>query len=270
MKHPSVIIIVLLFNMALLQQCTNSNAGQGEGDHPAAPSGKALPVLFHQSASEYRALCYQAFNLARLRLDMDLRRAAVSLQQAIVMDIDETVLDNSPYEASSILNNFVYPEHWSDWVNLASAKAVPGSLEFLSYAESGGVEVFYITNRKEEFRAPTLKNLKALGFPFADDEHLFMRTSTSSKKERREKVSERHRIVMFIGDNLNDFSEVFEKLPAGERNAKTDEYSERFGTSFIVLPNVIYGDWENALYNYTKGLDAEVRWEMMKERLEPF
>ena len=200
-------------------------------------------------------------------LDQDLRRAGLSKQQAIVVDVDETVLDNSPYEASCIQQGVHYPALWNEWVEKKSAGPVPGALDFLLYAKEKGIEIFYVTNRKEELRQPTLENLKNLGFPNAKTEYLLMRVETSSKKERRAIVAEKHRIIMFIGDNLNDFSEVFEKKAVSERFDLTDEMKSDFGTRFIVLPNAMYGEWEGALYDYdhlkTGAEKLEIRYEKL-------
>ena len=215
-------------------------------------------VLFQQTAAEYRALCYQAFNIAKLRLEMDSRKMGLSRQQAIVLDIDETVLDNSPHGAMCILNNTLYPAYWKEWMDAANAKAVPGALEFLKYAEKNGITAFYISNRREKYLGQTLRNLKNSGFPFADKEHVYLRTDTSGKKARRDIVSKTYDITLLIGDNLNDFSEIFEHKPIAERFEMTDKMKEEFGKRFIVLPNAVYGEWEGALYDYDyKKTEAE-------------
>ena len=264
----SVILIIPFF-----QSCNNSTAFSGNnGDNPLISNNNHLinAVLYQQTAAEYRALCYQAFNLAHLQLDRSLRIMDLMKQQAIVVDIDETVLDNSPYEAKCILDNILYPEYWDEWMNESSAKPVPGALEFLNYAESKGIEVFYITNRKEKYREQTLKNLQNTGFPFATNDHLLLRTDSSSKKARRDKVSETHTIIMLIGDNLNDFSEIFEKKSIPERFELTDKMQKEFGTRFIVLPNVMYGEWEGALYDYDYSKSTAEKSEVRHEKLKSF
>ncbi|MFP4367901.1 MAG: HAD family acid phosphatase, partial [Bacteroidales bacterium] len=127
-----------------------------------------------------------------------------------------------------------------------------------------GVNIFYITNRKEKYREATLKNLRDHNLPQAETEHLFMRTSTSSKKERREKVQEDYHIALLIGDNLNDFSEIFEHKSNHRRKKLVDRHREEFGRRFILLPNATYGDWEAAVYDYDFSLDEKAK---HKERL---
>jgi len=138
---------------------------------------------------------------------------------------------------------------------------VPGAVEFLSYARARGVRVFYVTNRKAEEKEGTRANLLKLGFPDVTDETLLVRTdpAVSSKEPRRRQIAARFRIVLLIGDNLNDFAEIFEqKRTIGERIAVADQSSALFGTRFIMLPNSMYGDWENATYDYNfKLTDAE-------------
>jgi len=116
-----------------------------------------LATLFQQKAAEKRALSYQAFNIAKLSLDSQLKVADLTKPLAVVVDIDETVLDNSPFEAKSILNNSDYPKYWNEWCQLAAAKPLAGSVEFLNYAKSKGVVVFYITNRKIKFNGTNFK-----------------------------------------------------------------------------------------------------------------
>ena len=229
-----------------------------------------MSTLFKQKAAEMRAISYQAYNLATLRLDNELRMAGLAKTFAVVVDIDETVLDNSPFEAKSILENSNYPKFWNEWCELAQAKAIHGAVEFLSYAESKGVEVFYITNRNEKFKTATIKNLKKEGFPFADKKHLLMRTASSSKKERRQSIEKTHKIVLLVGDNLGDFLDIFDKKNINRRFEITDSLKNEFGKRFIILPNSMYGTWVNAILNYRNSLTPEQKLEIFHENLEGF
>lgn len=229
-----------------------------------------MSTLFHQKAAEMRAIYYQAYNLAALRLDNELRIAGLSKTLAVVVDIDETVLDNSPFEAKSILENSNYPKYWKEWCELAQAKAIHGAVEFLSYAESKGVEIFYITNRKEKFKNATIKNLKKEGFPFTDKKHLLMRTTSSSKKERRQSVEETHKIVLLIGDNLGDFLDIFDNKNINRRFEITDSLKNEFGKRFIILPNSMYGTWVNAILNYQYDRILDQKLESFYNNLESF
>ena len=145
-----------------------------------------MATLWFQRASECRALYYQAFNLAKLSLDKQLASADNSKLKAVVVDIDETVLDNSPFETNSIRTGKAFTSQaWKEWVTMAKAAPTPGSLEFLKYAQSKGVETFYISNRSVDDLKKTIQNLQAFGFPFADKEHVLLKSDTSVKTKRR-------------------------------------------------------------------------------------
>jgi len=223
-------------------------------------------ILFMQKAAEYRALSYQAFNLARMQLDADfekknlkkLPKAERKRARAVVVDVDETVLDNSPHQAFIVINRLPFtPEVWTQWVNERKAKAIPGAAEFLTYASGKGVKVFYVTNRDEIHRQATIDNLKQTGFPDASDETVLVRATESGKEARRQKIAEKYRTVLLIGDNLNDLSNVFERKSVADRFAEVDKTREMFGKKFIVLPNAMYGDWETAIYEYKRASEAE-------------
>ena len=219
-----------------------------------------MAVMFQQTAAEYRALCYQAYNLAHFMLDRDLGNKKINLPRCVVLDIDETVLDNSPYEAKCILKRIVYPQKWPEWIAQASAKPIPGALNFLKYARANGVEVYYVTNRKENERESTTLNLKNAGFATVDSIHLLMRADISSKEIRRAKIKDSRHISLLFGDNLADFSDAFDgKLSVQDRFSAVDRLKKEFGTRFIVLPNPMYGDWEGAVYNGDFSLNDSIK-----------
>jgi 5'-nucleotidase (lipoprotein e(P4) family) len=252
------------------------------GQTPATASEKRVDteyqegaVLWTQASGERRALAYQAFAMARIVLDRDLRQNRRSrMQRAIVVDVDETVLDNSPYQAKLIKNSQGYDaQSWTAWVNRADAKAIPGAVEFLRYAVSRGVRVFYITNRKQSEKDGTAANLRKLGFPDVSDQTLLVRTDSkgSSKEPRRQAVSAKFRIVILMGDNLNDFAEVFEdSKTVDSRIAAVEQNKSQFGARFIVLPNPMYGDWENSIYDYNFKLTEEEKAAKRKSQLETY
>ena len=226
-----------------------------------------MAVLWTQRSAEFKALCYQTYYLAEKSLRENLKRYKGDKRPAVVLDLDETVLDNSPYEAKSILTGMSYPEGWNEWCNLAQAKAIPGAVEFLLAADKMGVEIFYISNRREILKESTIKNLAALGLPNADSDHVLLRTDTSSKDARRKRVEEKHEILLLVGDNLLDMSTDFEKLPLKDREAKTDEFRKSFGTRYIVMPNAQYGEWLGALFDYDYSLSPGERLKRMRAML---
>ena len=229
-----------------------------------------LSTLFQQKAGEYRALCYQAFNLGRVMLDKDLSDKSVDKHRIIVLDVDETVLDNSPFQAKCILESTSYPVNWDEWCKLSQAKALPGAIDFLKYAKSNGLHIYYVTNRKIHLKEFTVKNLNDLGFPDADNEHVIMRTTVDSKEPRRQELLAKYHISLLFGDNLNDFSDVFEKKDSDSRAAEVDKAKALFGQRFIVLPNAMYGDWELALYGFDQKQDDSVKYEIRRKALISF
>jgi len=233
--------------------------------------GKLWSSAYQQKAAEYKALCFQAYNMAHLQADMALlknksKSKIKTKPLAIVTDIDETVLDNSPNSVHQALQGKDYePAAWAEWTAMAKADTVPGAPSFLKYAASKGITIFYITNRAESERAATLKNLQLYDFPNADNAHLILHQdgTPSSKETRRQEVSKTHNIIMLMGDNLADFSAMFDKKTTDERNQTTREHSALFGKTFIVIPNANYGDWESSIYQY-KRLTAPQKEEAFK------
>ncbi|MBS1764387.1 MAG: 5'-nucleotidase, lipoprotein e(P4) family [Bacteroidetes bacterium] len=250
MKKRFLVIIALITSCTAQKDLTKNTSPNGL----LVPDGKLFNAVFQQKAAEYMALCYQAYNIATLRLDESLKDTVNTKPKAIVTDIDETFLDNSKYAVHQGLMGKDYDTvTWKQWTSLGDADTLAGALSFFKYAASKNVEVFYITNRVAEERAGTLKNLQKYGFPFADEAHLITKSDKSSKEERRLKVAETHNIVLLIGDNLADFSSMFDKKSVNERAANAQQNASLFGKKFIVLPNSGYGDWESALYHYNYG-----------------
>lgn len=242
MRYSTLSFIVgigLLFSSC--QAPVNHHHAPAHGTHPGL-----YATLYQQQSAEYKALCYQAFNIAELRLNERLKDK-IEKPLAIVVDIDETVLDNSPYQAQGILDHFDYPVKWDVWMNSASAETVPGALEFLKDASARGVKIFYISNRREIYRDPTLKNLKDLDFPDAVNENILLLTDEKDKEPRRQQVMQNYEILMLMGDNLGDFHSVFDSTDAQVRENFTLENLGNFGKNWIVLPNPLYGTWMNAL-----------------------
>jgi len=260
--------------VVLAQTPAPSMSGQAGADNEYQTGA----VLWTQSSAEYRALAYQTFTLARLRFDQAVtnprsRRASVRSAKppAIVVDIDETVMDNSRFQAELILRGVSFTsEAWRAWCDRAEAGAVPGAIEFLNYATRRGAHVFYITNRGPAEKAGTVTNLKKLGFPEVTDDTVMVRAqgTSASKESRRQVVRSRYRIVLLIGDNLNDFADDFSGKSIAERSAEVDRQRSKFGSTFIVLPNPIYGDWEGAIYGNKSNLNDEEKHALRRAALK--
>jgi acid phosphatase len=180
------------------------------------------------------------------------------LKPAVILDIDETVLDNSPYQARLIQGGGDFNEFtWSEWCREKAAKPMPGALEFTQMAAKQGVSVFYISNRAQDLNDATLDNLRADGFPVASGESVFLGLGTmvdgceqvgTEKGCRRELIGRTHRVLLQVGDQTGDFVDVLANTPEGRRAAMAP-YEGWIGTRWFVLPNPTYGSWEPALFN---------------------
>jgi len=264
----NIYFLVLLAGIIAISACENRTAiSKKEVNN----DNLLIATLYHQKSAERDALCLQAYNMAKYRLDDILAENPDSSKLAIVLDLDETVLDNSPYEAKCILRNISYPTGWDEWMHAACAKELPGAVEFLEYVKSKGVSIFYITNRREKYKNATMQNLQKLGIAPVSEAHLLLRTDESSKEPRRQKVLEGHKIIMLFGDNLADFTKVFDgKKSVNERLELVISLKDEFGDRFIVFPNTMYGDWLNAVIDHNFNLSPAAKIEKQKNELQGF
>lgn len=265
MKKIPIAVLLIVASCSTSKHISNSPQLQQN----IAINGKVFTSFYQQRSAEYRALCLQAFNIARLRLDETL--SGGGKPKAIITDIDETILDNSAYDVHQTLQGKDYEaQSWTQWIAMSNADTVPGAASFLKYAASRGITIFYITNRDEKDRLGTLLNLQKFNLPNADNTHLLLRQNVSSKEPRRLQVASSYDVVLLLGDNLVDFSPVFEKKGMDEREQRTNEMAAVFGKKFIVIPNPVYGDWESALYKYSNTLTAGQKDSTIKSALKSY
>ena len=226
---------------------------QDAGKLSIVNGGKVWALLYQQRAAEYKALCFQAYNLGRLRLDEALKHKGKK-PLAVITDVDETVLDNSPYDAARAVKDKDFElAGWKAWTAKGIADTVPGAPSFFKYAASKGVTVFYVTNRDEDEREGTTKNLKLYNLPNADKAHIILKQTTSSKEARRQEILKKYNVVLYCGDNLPDFDSAYDNKPLQDsRNATTERLKKYFGNKYIVIPNSGYGDFENAFFGNQK------------------
>ncbi len=209
--------------------------------------GKLFTSAWIQHSAEYDALCLQAYNSATDYLHLKVKENP-NEKWAIVTDIDETIVDNTPVSVSQALKGEDYTqESWDEWCDKGSAEALAGAVKFFNEADKLGVQIFYISNRIERNRKGTLANLRRLGMPQVIDSHLMLNTKTSDKSARREKVLEKYKIMMLIGDALGDFDHIFDSKDPKVRKRAVEQFRNQFGYRFIVLPNPNYGSWEKAM-----------------------
>ena len=227
-------------------------------------------VLWVQRSAEYRAAAAQTYRAATGHLDAALKQAdwdalvpeergnpVRGLKPAVILDIDETVLDNSPYQARLVRDGAEYSDPtWDAWVEERKAKALPGVVEFARAAHARGITLVYISNRAVHLKQATLDNLRSEGLPVADD-GVFLGLGTvvegceqdgSEKDCRRQLAGRQYRVLMQFGDQLGDFARIHDNSPAG-RQALLDRYEGWFGERWWMLPNPTYGSWEPALFD---------------------
>jgi len=230
-------------------------------------------VLWMQSSEEYRALTAQVYAQATARLTALLEPGSAAPEQwdappqdlaalptAIVVDVDETALDNTWYQARLLREGRVFtPQTWDKWVREARAPPVAGAPGFLQAASAAGHRIFYVTNRECPLapqpagadpcpqRTATMRNLAAAGFPGADRADSFLMLNgagawrSSDKSTRRAAVAREYRIVALVGDDLRDF------IDREQFAARRAELTPLFGTRWFLLPNPAYGSWERGL-----------------------
>ena len=233
-------------------------------------------ALWQQTSAEYEASARQAYRLARVNLDRALADPewsavptpaanAAQLPPAVMLDLDETVLDNSRYEARIILEYGKYtPETFRQWCEEGAVSAVPGATEFLQYAARRNVAVIYFSARPQALRACTSKNLERLGLPMADGAGTLLLRRSGGKEEHRREVAMRYRVLLLLGDNLEDFVEG-SKAPAGDRRREAQRYADYWGSRWIILPNAMYGHWEASFFDFDYRLP---RSELLRRKLK--
>lgn len=244
----------------------------------ATPSGVGAPesldaALWMRTSAEYYALAEQAFRLASVQVDEALKpenrswtaaleqtRGYEDLPPAVLVDSDEAVLDTSGYQIQLVASGRRFRRaDWNAWVQKRKSRAIPGAVEFLKGAAAKGVRIFYVTNRDVETEDATRQNLQDLGFPVdADGANILSRDERpdwgGNKDARRRFVAASHRIILIVGDDLVDFVAGSRTDPAA-RVALARKWRSYWGTRWIMIPNVFYGGWEQALYGFDHSLD---------------
>jgi 5'-nucleotidase (lipoprotein e(P4) family) len=254
--------------------CACKSTEKISATHTALPqnislNGKLFSSLFMQRSGEYRALCLQAYNIARLRIDN--YSAKTNMPKAIITDIDETILDNSPYAVQQAYKGKEYEDvSWYQWTDMAAADTMPGAGTLLRYIASKNIEIFYVTNRAPKETSSTLKNLQRYGLPNADEAHFLPKVNGSSKEDRRLNIMKTHEVILLMGDNLADFSNLFDHKDEVTRQANTDASVADFGNRFIVFPNPNYGDWESSLYKFNYKLTQAQKDSVIKANLRTY
>ncbi|MBP2309791.1 5'-nucleotidase, lipoprotein e(P4) family [Azospirillum melinis] len=261
-------------------------AGPALAADPVPQSDLLNAELWMQRSVEYKANSLAVYALGRIQLDKALAEktwtAATEqtgnyqdLPPAVVLDLDETAMDNSAYQAGLVTTNGEFsPKTWDAWVKAEKATAVPGAVEFTQYAESKGVKVFYVTNRNADQEEPTRRNAQALGFPMGGNVDTFLMSKEkpdwgSAKGTRRAYIAKDYRIVLLFGDNFGDFSDAYNGSEA-DRLKAFEAAKEHFGRDWLMLANPGYGSFESAPFGHNFKLSADEKRARKIGALEPW
>ena len=255
LRHIFLYCIIFFNNAPLASEIDNSYQSQS-----------LLAVLFKRTSAEFKANTFQVYSSAQKNIDKALEDKSWtailnqsddyhSLPPAIILDIDETVLDNSEHQVRSIKNGTSYPIGWKEWVSEESASALPGVKDYLSYADAKGIKIFYVTNRTHDLEEYTRNNIKALGLPFDSDvDVLLMKNEkgwTSDKTSRRNLIKKDFRVIQIFGDQLDDFIPLEETATSVKsRKDLIDKYANMWGEKWFMIINPMYGEWEEAIYEH--------------------
>jgi acid phosphatase len=244
-------------------------------------------VLWTQTSIEHEMIYRQLFANATRQLDVALAdpswdalpfppRNLQGLPPAVVVDIDETLLDNVPLNARDIINNQVYSyERWNTWVDQAKAEALPGSVAFLQAAEQKGIKVYYLTNREHSQVAATVKNLRLRGFPVESGEQVLSASTPTGHCEsagygkncRRQWVASHARVLLMAGDSMGDFVQAEHNTLQAQRQAVAP-YAGWLGQRWFLLPNPTYGNWYSAPYGDDEKLPFARKRQLKQQALQ--
>jgi acid phosphatase len=246
----------------------------------AGPNDGLNAALWMQASVEYRLVAGQTWRSALTQLDRAIKTPtwdalttedrdipALGLPPAVIVDVDDTVLDVTAYEARLVKGDLSHDEAlWQQWAKEETGRPIPGALEFARAAAARGVTLFYVTSRSPELVTATLGNLRKLGFPLKDDNQLLTKASIlegctqvgAQKTCQRRLVGRHYRVLLQLGDQLGDLLTIANNTPE-DREGAVRPYLSWVGERWFVLPNPTYGSWESALYGDDHDLSPDER-----------
>lgn len=220
-----------------------SCTGLCESPLPIQPMDEGLK--WYRRSAERRALSLQSYGLARAKLAERLAAGGLPASWGVVMDIDETTLDNSAYQqARADLGVGYSPGSWTEWVNAKAATALPGVVSFTEAVHAAGGKVVLVSNRKAATECPaTQDNLATVGVHF---DGMLCKTDADDKNPRFQAIEAgtatnvmKQKTILYVGDNIQDFPMLTQDL-----RKQADSAFARFGEDFIVIPNSMYGSFD--------------------------
>jgi 5'-nucleotidase (lipoprotein e(P4) family) len=243
------LLVALLASASACATNTQTVSRPMEPAAAPAPAVEAAPtsIRWFRTSAEQRALYLQIYRSATATVE---RRAAglPAGSWAVILDADETLIDNSPYELQQARLGVPYDSvTWDAWVNRGAAAALPGGVEFTSRVHALGGRVVVVTNRDDRYCGVTRQNILRVGIPA--DEVLCRTDRANGSKDPRFTAVQNGvapstlpplNVVMWVGDNIQDFPGLTQ---AAIRTAPDSSFAA-FGERFIALPNPMYGSWE--------------------------
>ncbi len=253
-----------------LAACTQGAENGDEAHDEDLHNSLLWAVAWTQTAAEFAAICHQAYNIAKLRVDMALSiHSNGDKPLAVITDMDNTIIQTNDYWGHLINagHDFFDDAIWDEWLSKNLVKAVPGSQAFFDHCLVNNVEVFYVSNRDQGDRTDeyALAQLKYLNFPNADAKHLTVNRATSNKMAIKEKVSLSHELVLMLGDNLNDYKRDYYVTDIDERYALMERDRDDYGDQFILLPNPTDGHWLRAIFGDSEPSPTNANRRLLKD-----
>lgn len=239
-----------LLAISAILVCSASLAGCATNQRSASyqlEQQNVSAINWMQLSGEYDALAYQAFNGARRAFDA--AKPAKGRKKAVIVDLDETMIDNTAYAGWRVRQGVPFTEEtWARWMAAGQARPIAGAVEFARHVNANGGTMFYVTNRDARSFQSTAANIEKLGFPGVSAKTLLLNSGQSNKQERFDSIkAEGYDVVIYMGDNLNDFGAATYHKNNQQRRAFVEANREAFGTKFFMLPNPSYGDWVSGM-----------------------
>jgi 5'-nucleotidase (lipoprotein e(P4) family) len=270
----SSFLFLLLLGLFVMPGCASLQTSSTSPVSPlrAASDGRLDAILWQTTSVEYRVLAQSMYGAAKSHLERalaDRQWTALPAQggnfqhlpPAVIMDIDETVIDTSGFQSLLVKAGGRFSRtRWRDWSSQNEPGAVPGATEFISFAQSRGVTVFFVTNRDYATESLTRKHLASAGIKLPDNIDTVLSQSEhpdwgTDKGSRRDFIAKSYRVLMLFGDDLADFISEY-RAPAQVRMSEAMKHNE-WGTKWFMLPNPMYGSWESSLYDFDSSLSID-------------
>ncbi len=242
MKLRSTLLLLLMPTLSLSAYAAEPAS--------CAPKSYEMALKYQQQSAEVMALQLQTYRLATERLAEKIAKPSPATKPAVVLDLDETVLDNSALLVRDMqqCHDFTTWDTWGEWEKTGRPKLIPGAKAFLDFANQHQISIYYVSDRSQDNKSYTLATLKALGLPQISANSVLL--DTGSKVQRREAIEKTHQIIMLFGDSLADFAGVFKNhKPATEQRQLVQDQQKHFGDDWFILPNASYGSWSTATLN---------------------